>query len=95
MTDAYNFEFVATLPPGAHLGGRRRNPMHEALALALRERPGNWAKYPREFETSNLASATRSNIISGRLKDFPKGEFEAVCTQATLYVRFLGGGGAS
>ena len=84
----YGFEFVDAPPEGT----RGRNELYRAFALALKGRPGDWAKWPRDFKQSNVASATRRNIVAGKMANFPAGEFEATVAKSIVYVRYVGGG---
>lgn len=89
-TSDYGFEFVDAPPERA----RGRNELYRAFALALKARPGDWAKWPREFEKENVASATRRNIVAGKMANFPAGEFEATASKGVVYVRYVGGDAA-
>lgn len=80
------FKFVDAPPPG-EIG---RNSMYREFAEALRDRPGEWAIWPREFKNKQTACACVSNIRRGDRGIFKDG-FEAVARGVTVYVRFVGG----
>lgn len=48
------------------------------VALALRERPGQWARIPREYATVDSARNTAQNMRRGHVKGFTKGDYELV-----------------
>lgn len=81
------FTFVEAPPPRTC----GRNAIYAAFADALRDRPGEWAIWPKEFNAPNVAAATTANIKKGRLKNFPAGQFEAVTSGCTVYARYIGG----
>lgn len=76
-------------PPAAVLN-RQRKTAYTEVAEQLRSRPGVWAKVPGE-RTKGTAAGLAQNIRRGVMKDFPKGQFEAVHDGAQVYVRFVGG----
>ncbi|TDH48712.1 hypothetical protein E2F47_22715 [Mycobacterium eburneum] len=81
-----NFEFIEGEPPPPDHG---RNAMYRAFADALRARPGDWAKWPREPKDANNARTLASNLNAGRLTTFATG-FEGRASGATVYARYVG-----
>lgn len=82
-------EFVGALPGSANVGNTRmhRKRMSE-FALALRDRPGEWAIYP--YPSTDLsARAIASRISRGKIAAFGDG-YEATATKGTVYVRYVG-----
>lgn len=79
------FEFVAQLPPKAV----RRFPdgLLDRFAAALRERPGQWAKWP---VAGPCHGGYSSDIKRGWLKPFRRSEFDAITRNGVLYVRYIG-----
>lgn len=67
--------------------------MYEEFARALKERPGQWAKWPRTYGNPSSVHAIRINILSGDRRapvPFREGKWEAVVRSKVLYVRYLG-----
>lgn len=64
------------------------------LALALRERKGEWARVPREFASMDSARNTATNMRRGVVKGFIKGEYEAIAHDKQIWVRWIGPKGA-
>lgn len=60
------------------------------LALALRERKGEWARVPREFASLDSARNTATNMRRGLVKGFVKGEYEAIAHDKRIWVRWVG-----
>lgn len=62
------------------------------FAFALRENPGQWAKYPGNFSRHmDSARAIAGGITAGRRPTFPGGKFEArVDKNKDVWVRFVG-----
>ncbi|MGH8967597.1 MAG: hypothetical protein ACRDXB_20040 [Actinomycetes bacterium] len=80
-------EFVEKLP-GSPRGGR---PVANAgFAAALRERPGEWAVWPKPITVQTMRVYRRS-IPRGILRAFHGGGFEAAVREGRLYVRYVGG----
>lgn len=75
--------------PPAAVVNRQRKTLYSAVAEQLRSRPGVWAKLPGE-RTKGTAAGLAQNIRRGAMKDFPKGQFEAVHDDTQVYVRFVG-----
>lgn len=77
-------------PPAAtHRRGHRLAVDHEAVAAALRNRPGRWARLPA------ATTGTAGQIKSGALRAYrPAGAFEAVRRddggEIRVWVRFVG-----
>ena len=82
----FTFEFVDAPPPPSS-----RVDMLNAFADALRDRPGEWAIYPRPSSNRESARATAKNIRYGVLKAFPKGQFDARESEGVVYVSHIGG----
>ena len=80
------FQFVAEPPPREY----GRNRLYSEFAEALRNRPGEWAIWPREMKNKTVASVTAMNVRRGKLANFPEGEFESRAAQGVVYVRFVG-----
>lgn len=53
----------------------------------LRERPGEWARIPREYKSRETASAAASAIRRGVLKGVAKGEFAALAYETRVWAR--------
>lgn len=94
------FEFVESLPDLPK--GAKNNPLVARFAVALKARPGQWAKYPISPLTANNASGIAARInktASDAPVPFRGGGFEARAiredgdreNQRTLYVRYVGG----
>lgn len=75
-------------PPTAVLArlGRGR---YEEFAAALREHPGRWAVLPGEQRTDKGGKATAQNLRGGKMRGFPKGEFEALSADGKVWVRYM------
>lgn len=78
------FEFIDELPPKVS----RVTPegLLDQFVVALRAQPGRWAKWPLDARNHG------SDIKRGQMKLFRGGEFDAICRNGVLYVRYLGGG---
>jgi hypothetical protein len=76
-------------PPDAILNRERRGK-YDDFADALRERPQQWAVAPFE-RTIKGADSLVNSIRHGKMRTFPKGEFEAVCDRHTgkVWVRYI------
>lgn len=75
-------------PPAAALAKQPgEGGFYGKVAAALRERPGVWAKVPRDYASEDSAKNTRSRLHSGRMAGVPKGEFEAVCHGKSIWMR--------
>lgn len=74
-------------PPAEVVNGVRSGAYTE-LAAALRANPGKWAKMPGE-RTQGGASSTAQNVRRGSMKDFPKGQFDAVHKAGVVWVKCL------
>ena len=74
--------------PPEHALTIRRKTTYTDFAQALRQRPGQWAIAPGERASADSAKNTAANILNGRMKDFPKGECQAVVDGPKLYVRY-------
>lgn len=71
-----------------------RRGRHAEFAEALRSRPGQWAVFATFDPTRKKSGWAASNCInSGKLVDFPKGEFQAVTRSVDgvtrVYVRAI------
>lgn len=86
MTEGYD-DIIWEDPPAAATEEKRRG-QYTAFAAALRERPGIWARLPGEKASADSANGTAQNLRSGRMKDFPRGQFEVAKHERTLWVRF-------
>ena len=64
--------------------GRRNNGRLIEVANVLRQRPGEWAKWP--FDTGN-PYVISGNIKQGRYASFPAEEFDTIVRARQLYVR--------
>lgn len=84
---AHEFEFVDALP--AKEIRRTNGFLMDEFAVALRQRPGAWAKWPEDLGTSQAGTYT-TNIRNGHLKAFRGGGFEALSRNGVLYVRYIG-----
>lgn len=82
-------EFVDALPADATTGNNRlHRKVVATFVAALRDRPGEWAKYP--YPSTDLsARAIASRISRGKIVAFGEG-FEATASKGTVYVRFTG-----
>lgn len=74
---------------------RQTASKYEAVAAALKSRPGEWAifkTYPAEQK--KLAWGWVTRIHAGKTAAFPRGQFEAQSAtsgdEARVYVRYLG-----
>lgn len=90
-------------PPPPARGGRGRpagaeSSRYSAIAIALRERPGEWALVEEAERASNTGLATKIQLGS-MLCFTPAGDFEAVTRQRgrlfRTYARYLGDGGGN
>lgn len=77
-------------PPESAIVGKGRKGKYEEFALALAARPRAWAKWPNVHREHSIASNTATNIRNGKMKGFPKGAYEAVVDDVTIYVRYVG-----
>lgn len=75
-------------PPESALNVRRRTPYTE-FAQALRAQPGKWAIMPGARTTEGSAKNMAQNVLRGKMRDFPKGEFETAVDGAKVYVRHV------
>lgn len=80
------FEFVSELPGTEGDGAVARGKVLKRFAAALKESPGQWAKYPLDLAAGSLASRA-SEIRCGRANSFRAGRFEAAARDGVLYVR--------
>ena len=88
------FEFVDELPKrGARGGGQKPQRVLVDFAAALRENPGQWAKWPKPVSAVNAPStaARINNGHPGTPSVLSTGEFEACTRDGVCYVRFVGG----
>lgn len=72
--------------------GRRREDF-TLFATELRNHPGRWAKWPKEYRNSTSIGAIRKNIADGTERapvGFREGVWDAVVRNSVLYVRYLG-----
>lgn len=63
------------------------NTFYGRMAAALRARPGEWAKIPREYASEDSAKNTMSRIKNGRMAGINKGEIDAVHHEKSIWVR--------
>ncbi len=85
---ADEFEFVAA-PPAPDRG---RNALYARFNEAVKARPGEWAKWPKELASRETAQRTAANLLRGNSPRWPRGEYEAVSSGTNVYVRYIGGG---
>ena len=85
------FEFVDELPSKSD-NGRIPHPVYVEFASALRDNPGQWAKWPRPIAYNGIGTtAWRINHgVKGAPPSLITGEFEAATRAGVLYVRFVG-----
>lgn len=80
-------------PPAEALANpTQSNSFYVQVAAALRAKSGQWAELPREFASEDSAKNTATRIRTGRMASMPKGEFEAVAYEKTLWMRHVSGG---
>lgn len=77
-------------PPETALGSGRRSGKYLEFAIALRDHPGKWAVLPSadERRSEKGAQATSQNIRRGKVRGFPKGQYESVVDGTRIYVRY-------
>ncbi|MBF6358135.1 hypothetical protein IU449_26930 [Nocardia higoensis] len=63
---------------------------YRAFAAALRERPGEWAKWPVPIKDTT-ARGYASQIRGGMIAAFRGGQFDAVFRDGQLFVCYTGG----
>ncbi|AHJ86431.1 hypothetical protein 40AC_68 [Mycobacterium phage 40AC] len=63
------------------------------FAEALMRRPGEWAEWPKSFDREHQAYCCKSNVNTGKLKNFPRGQFDAEKVGKRVYVRYIGAEG--
>ncbi|MFC9767659.1 hypothetical protein [Rhodococcus jostii] len=87
MTD---FDFVDEIPDRA---GSKFNAQEGEFAAALRNNPGKWAVYYRDFgeDEKHAKYARAQQIRKGALKAYASGGFEAAVRSGVLYARYVGG----
>lgn len=71
---------------------RRRHPVLDEFAEALRSRPGDWAEWP--LPVTSAYASTVAHRISNNHKNGPKlfrDGFEGASKSGKLYVRYVGG----
>jgi hypothetical protein len=78
------FEFYKRLPKEP-----RPRPLMLEFAEALRERRGEWGKWPRHLSADSARVVPR-RVNRGLYKWLPLGEFEAVQRGVNVYVRYIG-----
>ena len=73
-------------PPPLSMGGtgRRNNARLIEVAELLRQRPGQWAKWP--FDTAS-PYVVAGNIKQGRYASFPSEEFDTMVRGRQMYIR--------
>lgn len=78
-------------PPPTRLRRDRIERDHDAIALALRERPGEWAAIATGSVQTGLVTQIRTGFVAAYR---PAGSFEAVRRtvdgRPTVYARYLG-----
>lgn len=84
-----NFKFVDELPQRE---GYKRGPGPKYIdfANALRANPGKWAEFPVQPDDPRLRASRAGAIRTGRYAGLPKDEFETVCRNKVIYVRYVG-----
>lgn len=93
------FEFVDESVVGAIRkkrvpGGSAPDPIILGFSEALRDKPFQWAKYPKAL--SGASMYTLASRINGGAQTIPtclRSGFQAAARNHTLYVRFVGGNG--
>jgi hypothetical protein len=75
-------------PPETALNVRKKTAYTE-FVKALRANPGKWALAPGERASADSAKNTAANIVRGKMRDFPRGEFQTAVDGPKLYVRFV------
>lgn len=88
-------DIVWEQPPEELVQRSGRGPGHYVeFALALRERPNEWALLPGlrngNPRTESSGKGTAQNIRRGKVHGFNRGEYEAVSTGGKVWVRFTG-----
>lgn len=92
VADPTELEFVAELPPE---DARTRTGRHQAIAAALRQRPGTWALIAT-YTTRKAASPLASDVRTGRRRPAysPAGAYQAEVRatgdEARVYARYVG-----
>lgn len=79
-------EFVDHLP--TEVDHRPKRSQIDCFALALRDSPGRWGKWPNRINELTARSHAQS-IRGGRHSSFPADEYEARVYDGELYVRFV------
>lgn len=78
-------------PPQAALDAQVvHRSQYGELALALRQRKGEWAKVNRVYSTADSAKNTAQNMRRGVVKGFVKGEYEVLAHDRQIWVRYTG-----
>lgn len=79
-------------PPKAALirAQSRSGGQYLDIAIALRERPEQWAKINKEFGSEKSAQSTAQNMRRGITKGFTRGEFEIVADGCSIWARYMG-----
>lgn len=84
-------DIVWETPPTSQSGPRQLDLVE--FAQALRERPGEWARWPRPI-TGNAASAAATRVNAGFGVFGDRGNYEAVTRtvdgQRIAFVRYIG-----
>lgn len=68
----------------------RPTGQYRVFAEALRTNVGRWAVLPGERKNAESARNTATNVRQGKMKDFPKGEFDVVTDDVKIFVRYTG-----
>ncbi|AOZ61307.1 hypothetical protein SEA_DARTHPHADER_67 [Mycobacterium phage DarthPhader] len=67
----------------------RRSALADFAEKLVRNR-GYWFSWPKPIPRAHQQYCTVSNVKTGKLKDFPVGDFEAKREGNTVYVRYVG-----
>lgn len=84
-------DIIWEAPPQAALDAQTvARSTYGEFALALRDRPNEWAKVPRVFASNDSARNTATNMRRGHVKGFVKGEYETIAHETQIWARFIG-----
>jgi len=84
-------DIIWEMPPQEALDAQAvHRSQYGDLALALRQRKGEWARVPRVFGSKDSAKNTAQNMRRGQVKGFIKGEYKAITHETTIWVRYVG-----
>ncbi len=85
------FEFVDELPAAIRTNSDQQCErwLIDRFSAVLRNRPGDWAKWPADIRAST-AKSYGVQIRSGTMRSFRNGGYEAQVRNGVLYIRYVG-----